>query len=154
MKCVLRIFVFLQVFSISGCPSRGIEVLDRIGNPQNNLQLSVAETSPQQLSQDGQLLLRSFAESGDLPEMRWSNFSDYNEDVSRFYKSYGYSLPWVREMRPTHQANDLIALLQSADEKGLSADDYDGPQWYERSAKLRPATREPVEEDAIRFDVA
>ncbi len=108
----------------------------------------------QQLSHDGQLLLRRIAEGGELPEMRWPSFHDYRGDASKFYEAYNFDLPWVSEMRPTQQAIELIALFQSADKKGLSPDDYDGPRWSERIGRLKPATAEPNESDAIRFDVA
>ena len=41
-----------------------------------------------------------------------------------------------------------------AEQKGLSAEDYDGPRWNERLAKLKPATTQPSEADAVRFDAA
>ena len=36
----------------------------------------------------------------------------------------------------------------------MSADDYDGPRWADRLAKLKPATSQPSEVDATQFDVA
>ncbi len=61
-----------------------------------------------------------------MPELRWPNFSDYTSHVQKFYDLYGYSLPWVRDMQPTPQAQQIIAVLLNAEQKGLSADDYDG----------------------------
>src|SRR5271165_3187276 len=57
-------------------------------------------------------------------------------------------------MEPTPQARQVIALLLQADQKGLSADDYDGPRWNDRLAKLKPAMRQPTESDAVKFDLA
>jgi murein L,D-transpeptidase YcbB/YkuD len=57
-------------------------------------------------------------------------------------------------MAPTPQAQQIIALLLQADQKGLSPDDYDGPRWADRLAKLKPATAQPSEADAARFDLA
>jgi len=48
----------------------------------------------------------------------------------------------------------MIALLQRADRKGLSPDDYDGSRWRTRLDKLKPALRSPSEVDAARFDLA
>jgi murein L,D-transpeptidase YcbB/YkuD len=48
----------------------------------------------------------------------------------------------------------VIALLLQADQKGLSADDYDGPKWSGRLTPLKPATRQPSEADAVKFDLA
>jgi murein L,D-transpeptidase YcbB/YkuD len=109
---------------------------------------------PQQLSPEGQASLQAIIRAGNLPELRWPNFSDYGAHVQKFYDSYGDALPWVRGMQPTPEAQQMIAILLNADQKGLSADDYDGPRWSERLAKLKPAAAQPTEADAVRFDAA
>jgi L,D-transpeptidase YcbB len=109
---------------------------------------------PQQLSPEGQGTLRAIVQAGNLPDLRWPDFSDYGKHVQKFYESYGYSLPWVRGMEPTSQAQQAIALLLQAEQKGLSAEDYDGPRWGDRLAKLKPAAPQPSEGDAARFDAA
>jgi L,D-transpeptidase YcbB len=109
---------------------------------------------PQPLSPAGQAALRAAIDSGNLPQLRWPDFSDYRKLLKEFYDSYGNSLPWVRAMQPTAQAQQVIALLLQADQKGLSAEDYDGPRWSERLAKLNPAASQPSEADALQFDVA
>jgi len=108
----------------------------------------------QELSAQGQTWLGAAIASGNLPDLRWADFSDYKVQVQKFYDSNGNSLSWVNGMGPTPQAREVIALLLRADQKGLSADDYDGPQWNDRLAKLKPATRQPNEVDAARFDLA
>jgi murein L,D-transpeptidase YcbB/YkuD len=110
--------------------------------------------TPQQLSQEGQASLRAIIQAGNLSDLRWPNFSDYDKHLQKFYESYGYSLPWVREMQPTAQAQQVIAVLLKADQMGLSAEDYDGPRWSERFGKLKPAAPQPSEADAVRFDAA
>jgi murein L,D-transpeptidase YcbB/YkuD len=57
-------------------------------------------------------------------------------------------------LEPTAQAKQLIAVMRDADRKGLSAEDYDGSRWDGRLAKLKPATRQPSEADAVKFDLA
>jgi murein L,D-transpeptidase YcbB/YkuD len=57
-------------------------------------------------------------------------------------------------MQPSAQAQAVIAVLQQVDETGLSAEDYDGPRWLARLAKLKPLSREPEESEAVRFDLA
>ncbi len=109
---------------------------------------------PQQLSPEGRAALQATISAGNIPELRWPNFSDYSKLITKFYDMYGYSLPWVRGMEPTPQAQQVIALLLQADQKGLSADDYDGPRWSARLAKLKPGRAEPSEADAEKFDVA
>jgi L,D-transpeptidase YcbB len=91
---------------------------------------------PQQLSSDGQASLRAIIQAGNLSDLRWPDFSDYKKNVQKFYESYGYSLPWVRGAEPTGQAQQVIALLLQAEQKGLAAEDYDGPRWSARLAKL------------------
>ena len=119
---------------------------------------SVASTKPdgppQQLSTDGQGSLRAIIQAGNLSDLRWPDFSDYAKLVQKFYESYGYSLPWVRGTEPTTQAQQVIALLLQADQKGLAAEDYDGPRWSDRLAKLKPSAAQPSEADAVRFDAA
>jgi murein L,D-transpeptidase YcbB/YkuD len=110
---------------------------------------TVTELSPQ-----AQAWMRETISTGKFPESRWPDFSDYSKQVSKFYELNGESLWWVRGMEPTPQARQVIAALLKADQKGLSADDYDGPRWNDRLAKLMPATSQPVEMDAIKFDVA
>jgi len=105
-------------------------------------------------SGEGQNWLRAAITNGNFAELRWPNFSDYSKHVDKFYSQNGYSLWWVRGMEPTPQARQVIALLLEADQKGLSADDYDGPRWNDRLARLKPKTQQPTEADAAKFDLA
>ena len=107
-----------------------------------------------QLSPEAQVWLNRTISSGNLPDLRWPNFRDYSQHVKRFYELNGDSLWWVNGMQPTAQARQLIAVLQEADQRGLSPDDYDGPQWNDRLARLKPAVQQPAEMDAAKFDLA
>lgn len=113
-----------------------------------------SKADPQLLSPAGQGLLRTLVQAGGLSELRWPDFSDYREHLTRFYQANGYALLWVREMQATRQAEEAIALFERAEEKGLSAEDYDGSRWAPRLTKLKPATPQPDEQDAVRFDLA
>ncbi|HTR24286.1 MAG TPA: L,D-transpeptidase family protein [Terriglobales bacterium] len=108
----------------------------------------------QELTAQGQAWLGTAIASGSFPDLRWPDFSDYKAQVQKFYESEGNSSPWVEGMEPTPQAREVIALLLRADHKGLSVDDYDGPRWSDRLARLKPATRQPTESDALKFDLA
>jgi L,D-transpeptidase YcbB len=109
--------------------------------------------APQTLSPEGQAALQAIIRSGNLPEMRWPNFSDYIALVQEFYTSYGNAMPWIRGMQPTPQAQQVIDLLLKADQKGLSADDYDGPRWAGRLAKFGAGAKPAAsEQDALTFD--
>ena len=109
---------------------------------------------PQQLSAEGQASLRAITQAGNFSDLRWPDFSDYQPAVQKFYDSYGGALPWVRGMQPTPQAQQFIASFLTADQKGLSAEDYDGARWNDRLAKLKPSSSNPSEADAVRFDAA
>ena len=142
----------LIVATIALLWSPGVGSTRRVGTqPENSANSAIL---PQQLSPDSQSALRAIVQAGSLSDLRWPDFSDYQKHVEKFYESYGYSLPWVKGMEPTPEAQQVIAVLLHADQKGLSAEDYDGPQWSERLAKLKPATAHPSESDAARFDLA
>jgi murein L,D-transpeptidase YcbB/YkuD len=125
----------------------------RSARPQSRASIK-SSVQPQQLSSDGQRSLRAIVQAGNLLDLRWPDFSDYKKHLQKFYESYEYSLPWVRGTEPTAQAQQVIALLLQAEQKGLAAEDYDGPHWSARLAKLKSATPQPSEADAVRFDVA
>lgn len=113
-----------------------------------------AARPPQQLSPEGQAALRGVIDAGNLAELRWPDFSDYRKHLVKFYNFYNHSLPWVREMQSTMQAQEVIALFQKSEQKGLSPEDYDASRWSARLAKLRPGAQSPSEADALRFDAA
>jgi L,D-transpeptidase YcbB len=119
--------------------------------PENSLKFAATR---QELSADSQATLRTIVQAGNLADLRWPDFSDYDKHVQKFYESYSYSLPWVKEMEPTPQARQVISILLQADQKGLSAEDYDGAHWASRLAKLKPAVAKPREADAVNFDLA
>src|SRR5271154_2986477 len=81
---------------------------------------SVSFAKAQPLSSEGQSWLRTAISTGNLPDLRWPDFSDYGKHVKKFYEFNGYSLWWVKGMEPTAQARQVIALMLQADQKGLS----------------------------------
>lgn len=111
-------------------------------------------TGSQQISTEGQASLRGIIQSGNLSDLRWPDFSDYKKHMQKFYESYEYSLPWIEGMQPTIQAQQVISILLNAEQKGLSAEDYDGPRWADRLARLKPINTQPSETEAVRFDAA
>jgi L,D-transpeptidase YcbB len=107
----------------------------------------------QRLSPDAERVLRATIETGYLSEALWPDFKDHRADVRKFYESNEFALAWVKSNRPTSQALSLIAALESADNKGLKSEDYDGPLWAPRLQKLR--TSAPVDDTELaRFDLA
>jgi len=106
---------------------------------------------PQVLGAEGTEELKTILTSGRLPDLRWPNFSDRSEAVQAFYTVADYRLGWIRDGKPTAQALELIALLEIADQKGLSPEDYDGPRW---SARVDGLGKAATESSSVRFDVA
>ncbi len=95
--------------------------------------------------------LRSIIESAHDPDLRWPDFPLFRAEAMKFYEAAGYGLAWVEGRQPTPQALALIGALQDAAQKGLNAEDYDGPRWAERVTKLRQS---PSDADLARFDLA
>ena len=94
--------------------------------------------------------LRQITEAGRLDDLRWPEFPDYRRHVKVFYELGGYAPVWIRNGLATWQARSVIGILQRADEKGLHSDDYDGPRWEARLARLSTAP----EAERARFDAA
>jgi L,D-transpeptidase YcbB len=145
--CTMPLLIALALLVVQG---------DSCANPSPAQSTSTAQSAgpPQQLTPDTQAWLRSTIQTGNLADLRWPDFSDYTKLVQEFYESYGYALPWVRGMQATPQAQQVIAVLFQADQKGLNTEDYDASRWADRLAKLKPATAQPSEADAARLDLA
>ena len=102
----------------------------------------IAGVEASRLSSEGQAWLLNAIATGNSPDLRWPDFSDYGKHVKKFYEFNGDSLWWVRGLEPTAQAKQLIALMRQADRKGLSAEDYDPVGTIDwRSLNLRHASR-------------
>jgi murein L,D-transpeptidase YcbB/YkuD len=112
-----------------------------------------ADSGPQQLTGEGKARLRALLEAGELSDLRWPGFQNYQTEVQEFYISFNDTLPWLRDSEPTSQAVAIIRALQRAETKGLRPEDYDGPKWDERIETLQQARPAP-EPDLVRFDVA
>ena len=112
---------------------------------------ALPQDAVQALSPASAAELKAIVASGQLTDLRWPNFSDRNEAVQAFYASPENDLGWIRGAKPTPQALEFIALLENADLKGLSAEDYDGPRWKARVDGLGDS---PSESSLVRFDVA
>jgi murein L,D-transpeptidase YcbB/YkuD len=109
---------------------------------------------PQSVGDQEQTWLRATITNGRLPELRWPDFSDYSKHLQKFYELNGYSSWWTKNNEPTPQARQMIALFRQADRKGLSPEDYDGPRWSDRLARLKPVTKQPAEADSLKFELA
>jgi L,D-transpeptidase YcbB len=86
--------------------------------------------------------------SGQLPELRWPDFSDYKPELTEFYQSTGYSSAWVHDRQPSPQALVMIEAFKNAWRKGLDPEDYDASRWDGRLRALKDSGIDPA-----RFDV-
>src|SRR6185312_4269069 len=101
---------------------------------------------------DASVRLCRLMEAGELPELRWPDFTNYREQVRQFYGT-AFSPAWTINSVPTQQARALIQALQRAEEKGLEPEDYDASHWANRLARF--ASADPVSsEELARFDLA
>ena len=108
-----------------------------------------ASPAPQAQAELGALI-----EAGQLPDLRWPNFSDVRPDVAKFYALGGNMLTWSHEGQPTAQALAMIHLFKGAALNGLNPEDYDASRWDNRLAALAPAKPHPADTDQVHFDVA
>ena len=113
--------------------------------------MAARQNSPPKSSPQVQETLRGLIESAHDPDLRWPDFPLYSPEARKFYEAAGYSLAWIESGKPTPQALALISVLQDAGQKGLDAEDYDGPRWAERVARLHQS---PSDSELARFDAA
>jgi L,D-transpeptidase YcbB len=117
------------------------------------LSLPAPSPRPQQLSGDGEALLRNFLTSGKMADLHRPEFSNYEKDAEKFYDDFGGALPWIEEGNPTAQARAVIASLKQAADKGLDPEEYEGSRWDARLAQFGRSGRVP-EPDLVKFDLA
>ena len=101
---------------------------------------------------DASVRLCRLIETGELPDLRWPDFTNYREQVRQFYGP-AFAPAWTSNSAPTPQAQALIQALQRAEEKGLEPEDYDASRWKDRLARFASANSVSSEELA-RFDLA
>jgi murein L,D-transpeptidase YcbB/YkuD len=103
--------------------------------------------------------IRAVVGAKQLSILRWPNYSDYQKAVQTFYDDRNYELAWLRDLKPTAQADAFIQAFQQAEAKGLNPEDYDASRWparVQQIAKIR-ASRDTSDgsQDAIaQFDSA
>jgi len=115
--------------------------------------LPAPSPGPQQLSGDGEALLRDFLTSGKMADLHRPEFSNYEKDAEKFYDDFGGALPWVDHGNPTAQARSVIVSLKNAADKGLDPEDYEGSRWDARLAQFGRSGSVP-ESELVKFDLA
>lgn len=149
VRCQIVLLVLLVFFATSNSTSAST-----IERPAKNRGAQAAETPKgQRLSAHGKSLLDFVIDGATLPDLDRPSFEDLKGETREFYDLLHDSLAWVSHSKPTSQALEMIQLLKIADEKGLKAEDYDGPRWNSRLVRLEQP--DPLREaHLVIFDVA
>jgi murein L,D-transpeptidase YcbB/YkuD len=108
---VLPSLLLAALLSLSGCRHPKGIVAPHPSNPEME----------QQLQAD--------AAGGRLAPLRWPDFRDYQDQVTRFYHQRQWNPAWVNGSKPSRQARALIELFETSADKGLNPQDYDAGQW-------------------------
>jgi murein L,D-transpeptidase YcbB/YkuD len=115
--------------------------------------LTIATPAPAASEDDVATTIAAMVDSAVHPDLRWPRFPDFQDDVRRAYQSESFAPLWVRDGKPTAQAAAVIAVLGTADTKGLDPTDYDAPLLAAMADSLR-TTAVPTTEQIATFDVA
>ena len=86
--------------------------------------------------------------SGHQQALKYPDFTDLQPQVANFYNNRQFDLAWVRNGKPTSQADGMLQEFSNAAKRGLRPEDYDADRWQPMVAGLGSP------EGAARFDVA
>ncbi|HSK44045.1 MAG TPA: L,D-transpeptidase family protein [Candidatus Binatia bacterium] len=86
--------------------------------------------------------------------MKWPDFSDLRDEIRDFYLPSNYARAWTTDNKLTPQAQTIIRVLQDVDVKGLHPEDYDGPLWNDRVARIASPGSKPSPAELDRFDLS
>jgi len=95
------------------------------------------QVAGQKLNAEGQTELQRIIDSAHHPDLHWPDFQPYKTEVKDFYSHSGSTLGWIRDRKPTPQAQTMIGLFTQSDHKGLVPEDYDASRWPARLQKLQ-----------------
>jgi murein L,D-transpeptidase YcbB/YkuD len=103
--------------------------------------------------------IRAVVAQPQLSILRWSNYSDYQPAVTTFYDDRNYEIAWLRDLKPTSQADAFIHAFQDAGAKGLNPEDYDASRWPAREQQIAKIAASHDSSDAAKdavgqFDTA
>jgi murein L,D-transpeptidase YcbB/YkuD len=96
--------------------------------------------------------LCSLLSQGRLDDLRWPDFTQHREEITRFYEANSYRLAWVEDGKPASRTRVLALALRRAADHGLDPDQYDARRWATRLLELDQHTL--PEEALARFDLA
>jgi murein L,D-transpeptidase YcbB/YkuD len=96
--------------------------------------------------------LHAIATAGKLADLRWPDFSDYQQHFQRLYDTVNFAPVWVRDGQPTLQALGVIQALDDSQRKGLDPREYDASRWQSRITALKESGVSP--DTVANFDAA
>lgn len=103
----------------------------------------VASSEPDYTSQ-----LQADITPGKMDALKYPDFTDIQPQVASFYDTRDFDLAWVKNGKPTPQADAMLQEFSGALKRGLRPEDYDASKWQGRVANLKSP------EGASLFDVA
>jgi murein L,D-transpeptidase YcbB/YkuD len=98
-------------------------------------------------------MLRAASSAGTLDGLRWPRFPYYRALIDSLYASDGWRPVWTSAGRPTREAREALALLQSADRRALHPEDYDATLLERRLGELSAGAPASAK-DVAWFDMA
>ena len=153
MTLQIRLLCFLCAISSLAVSATGCTSKEGAPPTATTSQEPVANLSPEVSAAVAQQL-RTDAAAGQLPDLRWPDFSDYRAHVQKFYDSTAYQPAWTQGSKPTSQALDVIKALEASEGQGLNPEDYDASRWASRIANLSSASGNDASAAIARFDLA
>ncbi len=128
---VAATLALLTLLPVTGCKGRSADLSSVTRLFHHRRSNSKANTS------DYAANLQTVSQSSQLATLKWSNFSDYQQEVQQFYGDRNWELAWTRDGKPTEAATRLINLFGDAAKKGLQPEDYDASRWDGRVQSLK-----------------
>ncbi len=103
----------------------------------------VASSEPDYTSQ-----IHADVDTGHLDALGYPDFTAIQPQVANFYDTRDFDLAWVKNGKPTKQANAMLEEFSNAAKRGLRPADYDADRWSQRVSNLSSP------EGAALFDTA
>jgi len=101
---------------------------------------------------DVEMAIRGFLAQDVAPDAAHLALASNWDMLRRFYAGRGYVPAWTQGGRPSHQAQEAVALLEHAPQKGLVSADYDTARLEDR-IRILGTSSAPSAEDLAAFDI-
>ena len=126
-SCIALSLLTAALLPVAGCHGKLPSFLSRFRH-----RVSKSKPNTDELAENIQKVI----EKPKMPELKWSDFSDFQAEVQQFYSNRNGELAWTRDGKPTDEASALLEQFSTAAKKGLVPADYDADRWGERVKRL------------------